>query len=215
MKADTKLILMLASFVFALASCSEKITSMDTDKEQIESGEIEASVKDESEADPKPQDFLILDDYKVKFGEYEINGVLCVSKEMPEHLKEPAMARMQEERIFKDGTTVSLNQDMTYFIKEADQTISTGTYKIGIRGFDICLEQPFYYPGRRSFKGYLNFTDESNQDFPFEMHITDSDDNETEYGKLWIYEGFEIEDIIEDISIAYTFGLRYGLSYCQ
>ena len=71
---------------------------------------------------------FIHDAYKVMYGEYEVTSVICFQDEMPEHLIEPATAKIQEGRSLQDGSKLTINQDMTYSLKESDLVVSSGRY---------------------------------------------------------------------------------------
>lgn len=155
-------------------------------------------------------DHIILDDYRVKFGEYEVTSELCYEEMMPEHLIEPATVKMEEERKLNDGARVTLNWDMTYSIREGDRTISAGTYIIGIYEAATCEEECYYYHGPSSFLGYLRMTDASGEEIRFDMFISAAD-KENDYGTLWPHQG---SSIIEG-DFMHSCGIRYCLTLCE
>lgn len=152
---------------------------------------------------------MILDGYKVMFGEYEVSSVICFEEMMPEHLIEPATENIQAGRKLQDGARVFLNHDMTYSIVESDKTVSSGTYKIGIYENDTCEDMCYYYRG--SSKGYLDFNDNNGDRLLFGMFIAANENSSVDYGTLWPYQGFEIKEG----DSCYSYGIRYGLTYCE
>lgn len=156
-------------------------------------------------------DHLLLDGYKVMFGEYEVNSVICFEEWMPEHLIEPATVKLQAGRKLQDGAKVFLNHDMTYSIVESGNTISSGTYEMGIYEVAPAEWSCYYYPGPCSFMGYLTLTDSNGVRNGFGMQVATHQDSSKDYGTPQVYQGFEINE--DDMS--YLYGIRYGLTYCE
>lgn len=155
-------------------------------------------------------DNIILDGYRVKFGEYDVASELCYEEMMPENLIEPAAVKMEEERKLNDGAKVVLNWDMTYSIKEEGRTVSSGTYEIGIYEMATCEEACYYYHGPRSFLGYLHMTDTDGTQLRFDMFISAAD-KEADYGTLWPHQGSSITEG----DMWYSCGIRYCLTLCE
>ena len=156
-------------------------------------------------------DHLLLDGYKVMFGEYEVSSVICFEEWMPEHLIEPATVKLQAGRKLQDGAKVFLNHDMTYSIVESGNTISSGTYEMGIYEVAPAEWSCYYYPGPCSFMGYLTLTDSNGVRNGFGMQVATHQDSSKDYGTPQVYQGFEINE--DDMS--YLYGIRYGLTYCE
>lgn len=156
-------------------------------------------------------DHLLLDGYKVMFGEYEVSSVICFEEWMPEHLIEPATVKLQAGRKLQDGAKVFLNHDMTYSIVESGNTISSGTYEMGIYEVAPAEWSCYYYPGPCSFMGYLTLTDSNGVRNGFGMQVAAHQDSSKDYGTPQVYQGFEINE--DDMS--YLYGIRYGLTYCE
>lgn len=156
-------------------------------------------------------DHLLLDGYRVMFGEYEVSSVICFEEMMPEHLIGPATAKLHAGRKLQDGAGVFLNHDMTYSIVESGNTISSGTYEMGI--YDVVPDEWFcyYYPGPCSFMGHLTLTDSNGVRNVFGMQVAAHQDSGKDYGTPQIYQGFEIDEG----SVYYSYGIRYGLTYCE
>lgn len=156
-------------------------------------------------------DHLLLDGYKVMFGEYEVSSVISFEEWMPEHLIEPATVKLQAGRKLQDGAKVFLNHDMTYSIVESGNTISSGTYEMGIYEVAPAEWSCYYYPGPCSFMGYLTLTDSNGARNGFGMQVATHQDSSKDYGTPQVYQGFEINE--DDMS--YLYGIRYGLTYCK
>jgi hypothetical protein len=154
---------------------------------------------------------FIHDGYKVMYGEYEVTSVISFQDVMPEHLIEPATAKIQEGRSLQDGSKLTINQDMTYSLKESDLVVSSGRYAIGVYENANCEEECYYYPGPSSFMGYLKLMDYNGDTMYFEMQVSAHEDKTKSYGIPWAYQHFETKE--GDIS--YHYGIRYGLIYCE
>lgn len=157
-------------------------------------------------------DYMELDGFKVFYGEYEVNGVVAYGLNISESMKETAGEIAQSERVFQDGTRITLDRNMTYQMLESGNVISTGRYEMGIFDIDTCEEKCYYYPHfPRSYRGYIRFVDESGQKNYFSMHISAGVKDDFEYGMPWLYQ----EMSVEEGDWHHTFGIRYGLSLCK
>ena len=154
---------------------------------------------------------FIHDGYKVMYGEYEVTSVICFPEHMPEHLIESETEKILESRLLQDESKLTINQNMTYSLKESDMVVSSGRYDIGVYESATCEEECYYYSGRRSFMGYLKLMDNNGNSRYFQMHVSAHEDKTKSYGTLWIYQHFETNE--GDIS--YDYGIRYGLIYCE
>lgn len=164
--------------------------------------------------DPDTQPYashFIHDGYKVMYGEYEVTSVISFQDVMPEHLIEPATAKIQEGRSLQDGSKLTINQDMTYSLKESDLVVSSGRYAIAVYENANCEEKCYYYPGPSSFMGYLKLMDNNGDTMYFEMQVSAHEDKTKSYGIPWAYQSFDIQE--SDMS--YHYGIRYGLIYCE
>lgn len=173
-------------------------------------GTIGTNYKHFVRTDPNTQPYashFIHDGYKVMYGEYEVSSVICFQEEMPEHLIEPATEKIQEGRLLQDGSKLTINQDMTYSLKESDVVVSSGRYEVGVYDVVPCEWLCCYYPGPCSFMGYLVLIDNNGDRRSFEMQVSAHDDKTKSYGIPWVYQYFEIEE--GDFS--YHYGVRYGL----
>ena len=154
---------------------------------------------------------FIHDGYKVMYGEYEVTSVISFQDVMPEYLIEPATAKIKEGRSLQDGSKLTINQDMTYSLKESDLVVSSGRYAIGVYENANCEEKCYYYPGPSSFMGYLKLMDNNGDTMYFEMQVSAHEDKTKCYGIPWAYQSFDIQE--GDMS--YHYGIRYGLIYCE
>lgn len=154
---------------------------------------------------------FIHDGYMVMYGEYEVNSVICFDEWMPEHLIEPATEIILKDRLLQDGSKLTINHDMTYSLKESGKVVSSGTYKIGVYENAPCIEFCYYYPGARSFKGYLDLIDENGEKLSFGLFVAAHENPTIQYATLWPYQGFEMRDS----ELSYSYGIRYGLTYCE
>ena len=154
---------------------------------------------------------FIHDGYKVMYGEYEVTSVISFQDVMPEHLIEPATAKIQEGMSLQDGSKLTINQDMTYSLKESDLVVSSGRYAIGVYENANCEEKCYYYPGPSSFMGYLKLMDNNGDTMYYEMQVSAHEDKTKCYGIPWAYQSFDIQE--GDMS--YHYGIRYGLIYCE
>ena len=154
------------------------------------------------------RDDILLDGYTLLFGEYTITGIPGYDEIMPEHLVESALAHIENERLLHDYTRLTLNKDRTYSMTEHGETISSGTYKIGIYPWDIQETMCYYYPGSCSKLGYLTLTDKNGDEEGYDMQISVHPDQSKEYGVPWLYQYIEIIDG----NLFYHAGIRYGLT---
>ena len=154
---------------------------------------------------------FIHDGYKVMYGEYEVTSVISFQDVMPEHLIEPEKAKIQEGRSLQDGSKLTINQDMTYYLKESDLVVSSGRYAIGVYENANCEEECYYYPGPSSFMGYLKLMDNNGDTMYFEMQVSAHEDKTKSYGIPWAYQESEIAEGNRHIH----YGIRYGLIYCE
>ena len=164
--------------------------------------------------DPDTQPYashFIHDGYKVMYGEYEVTSVICFQEEIPEHLIESAAEKIPEDRLFQDGSKLTINQDMTYSLNESDKIVSSGSYEIGIYDVHHCEWLCYYYPGPCSFMGYLVLKDNNGDRLSFEMQVSAHEDKTKSYGTPWVYQYFQIEEG----KVSYHYGIRYGLIYCE
>ena len=154
---------------------------------------------------------FIHDGYKVMYGEYEVTSVICFPEHMPEHLIESETEKILESRLLQDESKLTINQNMTYSLKESDMVVSSGRYEVGI--YDTVPDQWlfYYYSGPCSSLGYLSLMDNNGNRRYFQMHVSAHEDKTKSYGTLWIYQHFETKE--GDIS--YHYGIRYGLIYCE
>ena len=151
------------------------------------------------------------DGYKVMYGEYDVTSVICFPEDMPEHLIEQATEIVQKGRLLQDESKLTINQNMTYSLKESDMVVSSGRYAIGVYENANCEEKCYYYPGPSSFMGYLKLMDNNGDTMYFEMQVSAHEDKTKSYGIPWAYQSFETKE--GDIS--YHYGIRYGLIYCE
>ena len=154
---------------------------------------------------------FIHDGYKVMYGEYEVTSVICFPEHMPEHLIEQATEIVQKGRLLQDESKLTINQNMTYSLKESDMVVSSGRYDIGVYESANCEEKCYYYPGRKSFIGYLKLMDNNGDTMYFEMQVSAHEDKTKSYGIPWAYQQFEIAEGNRHIQ----YGIRYGLIYCE
>ena len=154
---------------------------------------------------------FIHDGYKVMYGEYEVKGVICFEELMPEHLIESATEVIQKERLLQDGSKLTLNHDMTYSLEESDKLVSSGKYKIGVYENDPCIEFCYYYPGARSFRGYMDLIGENGEKLSLGLFVAAHENPAIPYSTLWPYQGFEMRDG----DLCYSYGIRYRLTYCE
>ena len=154
---------------------------------------------------------FIHDGYKVMYGEYEVTSVICFPEHMPEHLIEQATEIVQKGRLLQDESKLTINQNMTYSLKESDMVVSSGRYDIGVYENANCEEKCYYYPGPSSFMGYLKLMDNNGDTMYFEMQVSAHEDKTKSYGIPWAYQQFEIAEGNRHIQ----YGIRYGLIYCE
>ena len=177
-------------------------------------GTIGTDYKHFVRTDPTTQPYashFIHDGYKVMYGEYEVSSVICFQEEMPEHLIEPATEKIPESRLLQDGSKLTINQDMTYSLKESDVVVSSGRYEVGIYDAVPDVWLCYYHPGPCSFMGYLVLIDNNGDRRSFQMQVSAHEDKTKSYGIPWAYQYFQITE--GDWS--YHYGIRYGLIYCE
>ena len=154
---------------------------------------------------------FIHDGYKVMYGEYEVTSVICFPEHMAEHLIESETEKILESRLLQDESKLTINQDMTYSLKESDVVVSSGRYEVGIYDAVPAEWLCYYHPGPCSFMGYLVLIDNNGDRRSFQMQVSAHDDKTKPYGIPWAYQYFEIEEG----NVSYHYGIRYGLIYCE
>lgn len=210
MKRLITVFLIAAAYAVCMSGCSATRKTFDSATES----NVSQAEKENKQVATVPLTYMNLDGYKVWYGEYEVNGVIAFDERMPERLIEQAKAQAEAARRFKDGTRVTLNNDNTYEIRESGKVVSSGTYEIGIYFAWTCEMEAWYYPGPRSFMGYLGFTDSNGQKMQGQMQIAADKTLGKERGILWMYHGgFHIKE--SENSMPHEFGIRYGFTYCE